>query len=156
MKREIAPARSQADLHEFLNDHKRSLEGQVYGITELVNEFGVTARTIRFYEDKGLLTPRRLGTVRIFSRRDRARLSLILRAKALGSSLDEIKQYLELYGQHGEGRRQQLEFVVKKATEALLELEQKQAQLASSIAELELIRRTCLELLTRKQKGTRR
>jgi DNA-binding transcriptional MerR regulator len=119
-----------------------------------VNEFGVTPRTIRFYEDRGLLAPRRLGTVRVFSRRDRARLALILRAKALGSSLDEIKQYLTLYGQHGEGRSKQLEFVVKKTSAAIVELQKKSAQIAASIAELELIRRTSeQQLLARKRKN---
>lgn len=154
MKRDTPNPGRPADLQAFLDDHGASDEGQVFGITELVDEFGVTPRTIRFYEDQGLLSPRRLGTVRIFSRRDRARLALIIRAKALGSSLGEIKQYLELYGRHGEGRSQQLEFVVKKAGAALIELRQKQAQIATSIAEIELIRRSCEEqLLARKRKA---
>src|SRR5687768_12485210 len=99
MKRDTNPEQPAA-AQDFLNDHRAAPDGQVYGITELVNEFGTTPRTIRFYEEKGLLSPRRVGAARIFSRRDRARLALILRAKALGSSLEEIKEYLDLYGQH--------------------------------------------------------
>ena len=72
---------------------------ELFGVTELCNAFDVTPRTLRFYEDKGLLSPRRINGTRVYSRRDRARLALILRAKVIGSSLAEIKQYLDMYGQ---------------------------------------------------------
>jgi DNA-binding transcriptional MerR regulator len=72
-------------------------EGQLYTVTELANELGMTARAIRFYEDKGLITPQRAGTTRVYSIRDRARMILILRGKRLGFSLSTIKEYLDLY-----------------------------------------------------------
>jgi DNA-binding transcriptional MerR regulator len=72
-------------------------EGQLYTVTELANELGMTARAVRFYEDKGLITPQRAGTTRVYSGRDRARMILILRGKRLGFSLATIKEYLDLY-----------------------------------------------------------
>lgn len=70
---------------------------RLYTVTELANELGMTARAIRFYEDKGLITPQRAGTTRVYSARDRARMILILRGKRLGFSLSTIKEYLDLY-----------------------------------------------------------
>jgi DNA-binding transcriptional MerR regulator len=66
-------------------------------VTELAKELGMTARAVRFYEDKGLITPQRAGTTRVYSARDRARMILILRGKRLGFALSEIKEYLDLY-----------------------------------------------------------
>ena len=66
-------------------------------MTELAQELGVSARTLRFYEDKGLIAPQRAGSTRVYTHRDRARLILILRGKRLGFSLREIKKYLDLY-----------------------------------------------------------
>jgi DNA-binding transcriptional MerR regulator len=94
---------------------------------------------LRFYEDKGLLSPRRINGTRVYSRRDRARLALILRAKVIGSSLAEIKQYLDMYGQAGEGRQQQLRYVLARTDGAIAELEQKLAHIESSLAELRII-----------------
>src|ERR1700722_4937407 len=71
--------------------------GQFYSVTQLGRDLGVTARTIRFYEDKGLISPRRAGNNRVYTLRDRARMILILRGKKLGFSLREIKEYLDLY-----------------------------------------------------------
>lgn len=68
-----------------------------YGIGALTREFGLTARTLRFYEDEGLIAPERVGTVRRYSHRDRARLQLICRGKRLGFSVKEIKAFLDLY-----------------------------------------------------------
>ncbi|MGI9484134.1 MAG: MerR family transcriptional regulator [Hyphomicrobiales bacterium] len=70
---------------------------KLFTIGQLCREFGVTARTLRFYEDKGLLHPTRKGTSRLFSNRDRSRLKIILRGKRIGFSLSEIKETLELY-----------------------------------------------------------
>jgi DNA-binding transcriptional MerR regulator len=71
--------------------------GQLYTVTELASELGMTPRAVRFYEDKGLITPQRAGTTRVYSARDRARMILILRGKKLGFALSEIKEYLDLY-----------------------------------------------------------
>lgn len=73
------------------------LQARLYTVTELARELGMTARAIRFYEDKGLVTPARAGTTRVYSNRDRARMILILRGKRLGFSLSAIKGYLDLY-----------------------------------------------------------
>ena len=70
---------------------------ETYGIAELAREFDVTTRTVRFYEDKGLLAPLREGQRRVYAPRDRVRLRLIMRGKRLGFSLDEIRQLIDLY-----------------------------------------------------------
>jgi DNA-binding transcriptional MerR regulator len=72
-------------------------QGSLYTVTELAKELGMTPRAVRFYEDKGLITPQRAGTTRVYSARDRARMILILRGKRLGFSLSTIKEYLDLY-----------------------------------------------------------
>ena len=76
-----------------LPDHS---ERQSYSITDLSEEFGVTARALRFYEDEGLISPERQGLTRIYSRRDRARLAWILRGKRVGFSLTEIREMIDL------------------------------------------------------------
>ena len=127
---------------EVVADHRSDDAGQLFGITELCQEFGISPRALRFYEDKGLLAPRRVNGTRVYTRRDRARLQLILRAKAIGSSLAEIKHYLDLYGTHGEGRTVQMKYVLDKTTKAIAELEQKRAHIDASLAELRIINAT--------------
>ena len=124
---------------EVVASHRDVDAGELFGITELCREFGITLRTIRFYEDKGLLAPRRVNGARVYTRRDRARLALILRSKAIGASLSEIKHYLDLYGAHGEGRVQQLRFVRDRTDKAIAELEEKQRNLEALLSELRLI-----------------
>jgi DNA-binding transcriptional MerR regulator len=127
---------------EAVDSHRDEDTGELFGITELCGEFGITLRTIRFYEDKDLLKPRRINGTRVYTRRDRARLALILRSKAIGASLDEIKHYLDLYGAHGEGRVQQLKFVQERTDQAIAELETKRAHIEASLAELRVINAT--------------
>jgi len=135
-----APVRRRAaSAQEVVASHRTDDGGELFGITELCREFGITLRTIRFYEDKGLLKPRRVNGARVYTRRDRARLALILRSKAIGAPLSEIKHYLDLYGTHGEGRVQQLKFVVTRTGEAIAELELKRAHIEASLAELRVI-----------------
>jgi DNA-binding transcriptional MerR regulator len=111
-------------------------QGPLYTVTELAKELGMTARAIRFYEDKGLITPRRAGTTRVYAARDRARMILILRGKRLGFSLSTIKEYLDLYDtdvtQHAQlrllvasirKRREQLLSQRRAIDEALSELD---------------------------------
>ena len=124
---------------DFVDAHRSDESAELYGITELCREFGITLRTIRFYEDKGLLAPRRVNGTRVYTRRDRARLALILRSKAIGASLADIKQYLDLYGTAGEGRRQQAEWLLGRTDAAIGELEQKRAHIEATLAELRLI-----------------
>jgi len=71
--------------------------GKLYAVSELAKDLGVTPRTLRFYEDKGLLAPQRLGTTRAYTHRDKVRMILILRGKRMGFSLREIKEFLDLY-----------------------------------------------------------
>ena len=127
---------------EVVAAHRSDDAGDLFGITELCREFDISPRAIRFYEDKGLLAPRRVNGTRVYTRRDRARLSLILRAKAIGSSLAEIKHYLDLYGTHGEGRAQQMKYVLDRTGKAIAELEQKRAHIDATLAELRLINAT--------------
>ena len=120
---------------------------RLYGISELASELGITARAIRFYEAKGLLTPPRVNGGRVYTRRERARLKLILRAKSIGFSLAEVRQFLDLYGSRGEGRTQQVVFVAERSNTLIKELEQKQADVAATLEELKDIHRQCLRYL---------
>ena len=124
---------------EVVASHRAEDTGELFGIAELCRDFGITLRTIRFYETKGLLAPRRIGGTRVYTRRDRARLALILRSKAIGASLADIKHYLDLYGTAGEGRQQQLKWVLGKTDAAIAELEHKRAAIDATLAELRVI-----------------
>jgi DNA-binding transcriptional MerR regulator len=134
---------------QAIAQHRDEDSGPLYGITELCAEFGITLRSIRFYEDKGLLAPRRINGARVYTRRDRARLALILRSKAIGASLSEIKHFLDLYGAHGEGRTQQLKYVLGRTDEAIAMLEQRRAQIDATLAEMRLINAAVRERLGR-------
>ena len=135
----------------FVDSHRDEGAAELFGITELCREFGITLRALRFYEDKGLLAPRRINGARVYTRRDRARLSLILRAKAIGSPLSEIKRYLDLYGDQGEGRAQQLSYVIERTGQEIADLEKKRAQIDESLAELRVINETCRKNLAAQQ-----
>ena len=111
----------------------------LWPISDLAEAFGVTQRAIRFYEAKGLLKPRRVGAQRVYGPEDRKRLSLILRAKAIGSKLSDIKTFLDLYGREGEGRVRQLQFVIDKTAEEIDALEAKRDQIDATLAELRTI-----------------
>jgi DNA-binding transcriptional MerR regulator len=143
----LASAAVVATAQEVVAAHRDDGTGALFGITELCTEFGISPRAIRFYEDKGLLAPRRINATRVYTRRDRARLALILRAKLIGSSLAEIKLYLDMYGSHGEGRAQQLQFVRDRTDAAIAELEQKRAHIETTLAELRLINQTVRDSL---------
>ena len=110
----------------------------LYSIADLAREFGISTRAIRFYESKGLISPERLGATRVFRRRDRARLILILRGKRLGFSLRDISDYLALYDAD---RGQQVNLLAEKVDERLELLEQQLADLQTTIAELQEIRK---------------
>jgi len=127
---------------EVVESHRDEDTGELFGIAELCREFGISLRTIRFYEDKGLLKPRRISGARVYNRRDRARLALILRSKAIGAPLAEIKHFLDLYGAHGEGRARQAKFVLERTNAAIEQLEQKRAHIDATLAELRVINTT--------------
>lgn len=107
-----------------------------YSITDLSGEFGVTARALRFYEDEGLIAPARRGLARIYSKRDRARLVWILRAKRVGFSLSDIREMIDLYD-IGDGRRTQRDVTMAKCRERIGLLHQQRADIDSAIEELE-------------------
>jgi len=115
---------------------EQSARDKTYSITELCREFDVTPRTLRFYEQKGLLAPARRGWTRIFNYRDRARLQLILRGKRVGFSLEEIKEMLDLYNLR-DGQRTQLQVSLTKMRERLVALQQQRVEIDEAIADLE-------------------
>jgi DNA-binding transcriptional MerR regulator len=115
----------------------------LYAIADLAEEFGISTRAIRFYESKGLLTPERVGTTRVFRRRDRARLILILRGKRLGFSLRDISDYLSLYDAHSQVK--QTRMLVAKVEERLTLLEAQKADLETTIGELKDIKKLAEE-----------
>lgn len=146
----LDPKKRRAAAREVL-DHSASAPSEaLFGITELCREFDLSPRAIRFYEDKGLLEPRRVNGARVYSQRERARLKIILRAKAIGSSLAEIKHYLDLYGAHGEGRAKQLQWTLERTDAAIAELEQKRVHIDATLAELRLINETVRSQLAAK------
>lgn len=108
----------------------------VYRIGELSKEFDVTLRTLRFYEDKGLLTPRRIGNTRLYSRADRGRLRLILLGKRVGLSLLDVKELLDLYDPKGNNGRQ-LKAALEKGEEQMAILKKERAAIETSIGELD-------------------
>ena len=110
---------------------------QVFKIGDLSKEFGVTLRTLRFYEDRGLLSPERRGTTRLYSRRDRTRLRLILLAKLLGFSLTEAKQLIELYDQP-DGRRIQLITALERFEEQQEILAEQKREIENSIQAMDM------------------
>lgn len=130
--------------------NKATPELQTFSIRDLAGEFDVTTRTIRFYEDRGLLTPERDGQRRIYHKRDRARLVLILRGKRLGFSLDEIQQLVTAY-ETPEDEIPQLEQYLKTLTEHRETLLQQKEDLEKTLQELEQAERDCRAALERKQ-----
>lgn len=106
---------------------------RTYTISQLAREFGVTPRALRFYEDKGLLTPRREGLNRIYSYRDRARLQIILRSKRVGLSLIEIKEILDLYKVD---QRAQAQTALKRFRQRVVALESQREDVDAAIAML--------------------
>ena len=109
-------------------------------VTQLARDLGVTARTIRFYEDKGLISPQRAGTTRVYTGRDRARMIIVLRGKNLGFSLREIKDYLDLYDAD-HTQVEQVRVLLTAVHERLELLKQQRHSLEATITELEDIQR---------------
>jgi len=109
-----------------------------YSISELSEEFGVTPRTIRFYEEKGLISPSRNGQDRVYSRRDHVRLNLVLRGKRLGFSLADIEEMISLYDL-GDEQIEQLRVTLKKSELRLEALKQQRRDIDEAVEELEHI-----------------
>lgn len=114
---------------------ERLIAMETWSISELSVEFGITPRAIRFYEDEKLVKPTRKGQTRIYSARDRARLSLILRGKRVGFSLIELKEMLDLYDMD-DGQATQLQYSIKKFSERINALERQRADVEQALQEL--------------------
>ena len=122
-----------------------------FTIRDLVREFDVTSRTLRFYEEKGLLNPTRRGQERLYSRRDRARLKLVLMGKNVGFSLEDVRALLDLYDL-GDGQMTQLTVALQKFEEKLAELDARRRDLDRTYAELSFARDAVRARLIRMQK----
>ena len=110
-----------------------------FSIRELVRQFDVTPRTLRFYEDQGLLEPRRRGQTRLYSNKDRVRLGLILRGKRLGFSLAQIAELIALYDRD-DGGAVQLQHSLKAVEERIADLESQRRELDQVLSELKEVR----------------
>ena len=127
-------------------NRRESENRDLFAIADLAREFGISTRAIRFYETKGLLTPERVGSTRVFCRRDRARLILILRGKRLGFSLRDISDYLSLY-EADRTQRAQVKLLVEMVDERMQMLEQQLTDLTTTLGELREIKKLAGERL---------
>lgn len=123
-------------------------DGRTWTIAELADEHGITLRTIRHYEDLGLLSPERRGTTRVFRYRDRVRLALILRGRRLGFSLDEIATIVNMYDEQP-GEAGQLRYLLEQIEVRRHDLEQRRRDIEQTLAELDEVEARCREDLTR-------
>ena len=119
---------------------------EFYTITELTREYGVSTRTIRFYEDEGLIHPIRRGRTRMFRPSDRRLLSLILRGKRLGFSIAEIREIMNMY-KEPPGEEGQLKLLISKVSEKRTELEQKRCDIVETVKELDQVEEASLARL---------
>lgn len=120
---------------------------RTYSISELAKEFDITTRTIRFYEQQGLLSPTRQGQTRIYNEKDRVRLMLTLRGKRLGFSLAETRELFELYDTTRRGDSQQLQRMLKILERKRHDLEQQMSDIRRLQSELDAAETRCREAL---------
>lgn len=123
---------------------------KTYTITDLSKEFDITTRTIRFYEDKGLISPAREGQRRIYSPRDRVRLRLIMRGKRLGFALSEIQELIDLYDTD-RSEVTQLQVFLERIQSRRDALSQQQQDITAMLSELETLEEQCSSILKQKQ-----
>ena len=116
--------------------------GRTWTIAEMAEQFGVTHRTVRHYEDLGLISPERRGTTRVYHRRDRTRLNLILRGKRLGFPLEEIRTIIDMYDEQP-GEAGQLTYLLGQIGDRRAELERRRQDIEDSLTELAELERRC-------------
>ncbi len=119
-------------------------------IGDMAKEFGVTLRTLRFYEDKGLLQPKREGNTRLYTRRDVTRLKLIMLGRKVGFSLREVKQMMDLYDPHGTNAKQ-LRTAIEKSERQLVRLEKQRSAIEEAIIDLKAAMTSWRETLAARQ-----
>jgi DNA-binding transcriptional MerR regulator len=119
-------------------------------IGDMAKEFGVTLRTLRFYEDKGLLQPKREGNSRLYTRRDVTRLKLIMLGRKVGFSLREVKQLMDLYDPHGSNTKQ-LRTAIEKSERQLVRLEKQRSAIEEAIVDLKAAMSSWRSTLTSRQ-----
>lgn len=128
-----------------MQDNKQ-MKGKRYSISDLSTEFDITPRSIRFYEDQGLLSPVRKGRQRVFNDRDHVRLMLILRGKRLGFSLAEIKEIIEIYDAKSGGKKQ-LVYFLDKIRQRRASLEQQQQDIEDTLCDLKSVEKRVVKAL---------
>ena len=121
-------------------------KAESFTISELASEFGLTPRTIRFYEDEGLISPGRSGMNRVYSRRDRARLELICRGKRLGFSLAEVKEFLDLYNRD-QRQIEQMKYAASLARQRIESLEIQLQDVKQTLTDLRRIEKEMVDYL---------
>ncbi|ANU07714.1 MerR family transcriptional regulator [Paraurantiacibacter namhicola] len=127
---------------------EQSADGDLKSIAEVAEALGITQRTLRFYEDKGLIQPTRVGSMRVYSRREMGRMQLILRGKQLGFSIREIGEFLELYdGDRNHAR--QTRTLLDRVRQRLADLSHQREAIDETIAELKKIEDEAQEHLTK-------
>jgi DNA-binding transcriptional MerR regulator len=119
-----------------------ALPGSTWSIAEVAEQFGITHRTVRHYEDLGLISPERRGTTRVYHRRDRTRLNLILRGKRLGVPLEEIRTIIDMYDEQP-GEAGQLTYLLGQIGDRRAELERRRQDIEDSLTELADLERRC-------------
>lgn len=127
----VSPGEAAANTNDIPADAGEDLAR----IGEMAKKYGVTLRTLRFYEDKGLLNPKRDGSTRLYTRRDRARLKLILLGRKVGFSLRDVKQMMDLYDPTGSNTKQ-LRLALDKSEKQLARLQKQRALIEDAIGEL--------------------
>ena len=133
----------------------RSKEAKTFTITELAQEFDITPRAIRFYEDVGLLEPARAGRTRVYAQRDRTRLKLTLRGKRLGLSLQEVKRLVDMYDSPSD-TAQQLQAFMGVLQEHRRQLEQQRDDIQVTLEEISQHEERCRRLLAEQARGRRK
>jgi DNA-binding transcriptional MerR regulator len=130
------------NLVSALSDSATASDARTWTIAQVADEFGVTHRAVRHYEELGLISPERRGTVRVYRRRDRTRLNLILRGRRLGFLLEEIRTIINLYDEP-RGQASQLRYVLNQITDRRADLERRRHDLEEALKELDDFEQRC-------------